>query len=250
MEILFDNIDAYIWNLLSAEERQQFEKQLETDETLRAELALRQLENEAVQLADKADLRTKMKAWRAEETVEKKTVTAETKVVPLSKGVLADSTGRIVRFSPMRWAAAAAIVLLVFVGGRYWATTQYGNDVLSAQFYDKTPTGEPLFGASGDAKIDAAALLIEAKTAFQAKDYDKAIGIYQTILSDKTVAVGLKQETEWKQIVTLMGAGKTDKTTDFPSLLSKLVSDTSHSYHQAAVELNQKMNSVWWKMAN
>ena len=241
MEILFDNIDAYIWNLLSAEERQQFEKNLATDETLRAELALRQLENEAVQLADKADLRTKMKAWRAEETAEKKTLTAETKVVPLS-------TRRIVRFSPMRW--AAAIALLVFVGGRYWATTQYGSDALSTQFYDKTPTGEPFFGASGDAKIDAAALLIEAKTAFKAKDYDKAIGIYQTILSDKTVAVSLKQEAEWKQIVTLMGAGKTDKTTDFPSLLSKLVSDTSHSYHQAAVELNQKVNSVWWKMAN
>ena len=61
MEILFDNIDAYIWNSLSDEERQQFEKNLETDETLRAELALRQLENEAVQLADKADLRTIMK---------------------------------------------------------------------------------------------------------------------------------------------------------------------------------------------
>ena len=85
---------------------------------------------------------------------------------------------------------------------------------------------------------------------FQAKDYDKAIGIYQTILSDKTVAVSLKQEAEWKQVVTLMGAGKTDKTSDFTSLLSKLVGDTSHSYHQAAVELNQKVNSVWWKIAN
>ena len=243
MEILFDNIDAYIWNLLSDEERQAFEKNLTTDETLRAELALRQLENEAVQLADKADLRTKMKAWREEETAGKKTVTAETKVVPLN-------IGRIVRFSPMRWAAAAAIALLVFVGARYWATTQYGSDALSTQFYDKMPTGEPFFGASGDAKIDAAALLIEAKTAFKAKDYDKAIGIYQTILSDKTVAANLKQEAEWKQVVTLMGAEKTDKTSDFTSLLSKLVGDTSHPYHQAAVELNQKVNSVWWKMAN
>ena len=246
MEILFDNIDAYIWNLLSTEERQEFEKNLKTDETLRAKLALRQLENEAVQLADKADLRTKMKAWREEEAAEKKTAAgvADTKIVPLSKG-------RVVRFSPMSWAAAAAVALLIVVGGgRYWATTQYGNDALSAQFYDKTPIGEPVFGAGGDAKIDAGALLIEANTAFKAKNYDAATTIYKTILADNTVGVNLKQEAEWKQLVTLMVAGKTDKTSDFAPLLAKLVADANHPFHQAAVELNQKVNSIWWKIAH
>ena len=62
-EVNFDSIDTYLWHLMSDEERQNFEKNLATDEALRAELALRQLENEAFQLADKTQLRAKMKAY-------------------------------------------------------------------------------------------------------------------------------------------------------------------------------------------
>ena len=166
-DILFDNIDAYIWNLLSDEDRQAFEKALETDDALRAELALRQLENEALQLANKADLRTKITAWRAEEAAEKKTASVDTPVV-------SSTPLRVVRFKPMQWAAAAAVALLFIVGGRYWATNNYGNEALVSEFHLKT--GEVLrgpddevFGASGTSKLDAAQALTDAKTAFAAK---------------------------------------------------------------------------------
>ena len=242
-EALFDHIDAYIWNILSDEDRQAFEKNLETDEDLRAELALRQLENEAFQLADKAALRTKMKQWREEAATETtvETTQTETKVVSINQG-------RVVRFSPMRWAAAAAIALMVFVGGRYWATTNYGSDVLAGEFSAKKGTEGEYFGAGGDAKIDAAAMLKEAQTAFQAKNYAQTTSLLQTILADKTVAPNHIQDAEWQMLMTYMANKNTG--TDFNSLLAKLVNDTAHAYNKPALELNQKVQSIWWKIAN
>ena len=246
-EALFDHIDAYIWHLLTDEERQNFEKNLETDLDLRAELTLRQLENEAFQLADKTQLREKMKAWRAEEAVEKKTETAltETKVVSINQG-------RIVRFSPMRWAAAAAVALLFVVGGRYWVTTNYGSGALASAFYGKTqqvaPSEEELFGASG-AETDATPLLNEAKKAYEAKNYAQATTIYQNIVQDKTVKINQVEEAEWKLLVTYLANNKTNDA-EFKALLIKLQTDANHSFHFSALELGQKMNSVWWKLGN
>ena len=247
-DILFDNIDAYIWNLLSDEDRQAFEKTLETDDALRAELALRQLENEALQLADKADLRTKITAWRAEELAEKKTENIDTPVVPINPL-------RVVRFKPMQWAAAAAVALLFIVGGRYWATNNYGNEALASAFHEKTSEilrgpDDDVFGSSGTSKLDAAQALTDAKAAFDAKNYAQAITTYQSILAEKTVTPRYIQEAEWQLIVTYLAAKKTDSTSEFRILLDKLVNDSTHSYHKAALELNQKVNSVWWKWVN
>ena len=247
-DILFDNIDAYIWNLLSDEDRRAFEKALATDDALRAELALRQLENEALQLADKADLRTKMTAWRAEEAAEKKTENIDTPIVSMTPL-------RVVRFKPMQWAAAAAVALLFIVGGRYWATNNYGNEALVSEFHGKTgeilrgPDDE-IFGSSGAAKLDAAQALTDAKAAFDAKNYAQAITTYQSILADKTVAPKYSQEAEWQLIVSYLAAKKTDSTSEFRILLAKLVNNSTHPYHKAALELNQKVNSIWWKWVN
>lgn len=249
-ETLFDNIDAYIWNFLSDEDRQAFEKTLESDADLRAELALRQLENEALQLADNADLRTKMKAWRAEEVAdnEKKTNAVETPVVPLNPL-------RVVRFKPMQLAAAAALALLFIVGGRYWATNNYGNDALASEFSQKTSDilrgpDDEVFGSAGASTLDAAQALTDAKAAFTAKNYDQAITTYKNILADKTIVPKYTQEAEWQLIVTYLAAKKTDSTSDFSSLLTKLANDSTHAYHKSAVELNQKVNTIWWGLVN
>ncbi len=245
-ETLFDDIDAYIWNLLSDDERQVFEKNVAANEDLRAELALRRLENEALQIADKAQLRAKMKAWRAEETADAVIETPETatKVVPIQQG-------RVVKFTPMRWAAAAAIALLVVVGGRYWAATNYGSDVLASEFHGKTGNDAPFYGSSGTVTtVDAEALLKQAQPMYQAKNYEQAAQIYKTILSDKSVDINHREEAEWQLLMSLMAMKKTDTASGFGALLTQMVTDSSHKYHKPALELNQKVNSFWWKIGN
>jgi hypothetical protein len=246
-ETLFDNIDAYIWNLLSDDERQTFEKTVAANEDLRAELALRQLENEAFQLADKDQLRAKMKAWRAEEETTDaviETAETETKVVPIHQG-------RVAWFTPMRWAAAAAIALLMVFGGRYWATANYGSDALASAFEGKTGSDAPFYGSSGTVTtVDAEALLKQAQSAYQAKNYDQATQIYQTILADKSVDINHREEAEWKLLMALMADKKANAASGFETLLAQMVKDSSHKYHKPALELNEKVQSFWWKVGN
>ena len=147
-------------------------------------------------------------------------------------------------------AAAAALALLFVVGGRYWATSNYGSAALASAFYDKKGDIGEYYGAGEEPKIDADALLTEAAAAYQAKNYAKAITLYQTILAENTVAINHTHEAEWKLLMTDLAARKTDAASGFPSLLAKLVNDTTHTFHKPALELNQKVNNFWWKVAN
>lgn len=59
----FDNIEAYLDNALSAEEKTAFEQALANDQELAKELAVYQLEREGQELLLEADLREKLLQW-------------------------------------------------------------------------------------------------------------------------------------------------------------------------------------------
>jgi tetratricopeptide (TPR) repeat protein len=273
-EELFDKIDAYIWDTLSKEERTIFEQELANNDTLRAEFALRQLEYEALRLSSQDDLRAKMKAWKEEAQQEVATPLQgkDTPIIPLS--ISTDQKGKIIKFQPFRWAAAAAILLCVALFGNYWAKTNYGDAALFGQFNDDT--GLSSLRGSG---IDTVKSYNDAITLFEKGDFKEAISIFETIddkilfektqfalgesyirLKDYTNAIKAFQKittqstsqtdiqvAEWKLVLTYLVSGQTKG--DFEEILSKIATNTNHVSHKKAIDLQQRMGSVWRKVA-
>jgi tetratricopeptide (TPR) repeat protein len=265
-EQLYDRIDAYLWDMLSKDERIIFEKDLTTDEVLRSELALRRLENEAIRLTEKDDLRAKMKAWKAEAletTIEEK---QEAKVVALNQP-------KIARFKPMQWAVAAAILIGVAITGNFWVKSNYGNDALVSEFYENS--GSILRGPRGDlpTEFDQAMQLVQAgkyqeaipileaikdsaafvttrftlaEAYFKMKNFDQAQVYYRQIIERNETVVSV-QGAEWKTVLTSLAAHKTDS--DFTALLNRIASDDKHSFQKKAQDLSAKMSSIWRGLA-
>jgi tetratricopeptide (TPR) repeat protein len=265
-EQLYDRIDAYLWDLLSTDERTTFEKDLTTDEALRSELALRRLENEAIRLAEKDDLRAKMKAWKAESLAISTEEKQEAKVISLNQP-------KIARFKPMQWAAAAAILVGVFFAGNFWVKSNYGNDALLAEFYDNS--GSILRGSRGTlpTDFDQAMQLMQAEkyqeaipilesindsaafvttrftlaeAYFKMKNFDRAQVYYRQIIERNETVVSV-QEAEWKTVLTLLAAHKTSN--EFTDLLNRIATDDKHSFQKKARDLSAKMNSFWRGLA-
>lgn len=282
-EELLTKIDPFLWKLLPESEREIVEKEMRDNADFRTEVAKRQLENDAIKQMRQNALRAKMTVWREEselETLDNQSDSiAESKATP----VVQLTPLRVVKFTPMHWAAAAAVALLVVVGGNYWATNTYGNAALVADFYPKSGDllrGDDAFGGGNDndpalyeagnkafgtpnyaEAIDnyskltqpeyvAAARMPFAEAHFQLKNYDKAIAIYKDVLDDKQSETPTFEQAEWKLAVTYLAANKTDADTLFNNLLTRMTSNPSHAFHQPAVDLSQKVNSFWWRWVN
>jgi tetratricopeptide (TPR) repeat protein len=266
-EQLYDRIDAYLWDMLSTDERITFEKDLATDDVLRSELALRRLENEAIRLAEKDDLRAKMKAWKAESLADNITEKQEAKVVALNQP-------KIARFKPMQWAAAAAILIGVLFGGNFLVKSNYSNEALVSEFYGNS--GSILRGSRGDLpkEFDQAMQLMQAgkyqeaipvlesindsaifvttrftlaEAYFKTKNFDQAQVYYRQIIERNETVVSV-QEAEWKTVLTLLAAHKTSN--EFTTLLNRIATDDKHSFQKKAQDLTAKMNSFWRGLAN
>jgi tetratricopeptide (TPR) repeat protein len=268
-EKIYDKIDAYLWALLPPEERTTFENDLANSEELRADLALRRLEYEAMRLSHQDDLRAKMKAWKAEaqdsETISDKKI--EAKVVKMDKTA---EGGRIIKFQPYRWAAAAAILLCAFLFGNYWGKINYSDDALYNQFKEEG-SFSGLRGSDIDtvkSYKDAIALIekgdfneaisilekIEDKALFEktqfalgesyirTKNYANAIKSYQNIMTQSGSPTDV-QLAEWKLILTYLVSGQTKG--DFEVLLSKIVLEKNHVSYKKALDLQQRVRSVW-----
>jgi tetratricopeptide (TPR) repeat protein len=271
-EEIYDKIDAYLWELLPPEERTALENDLANNEELRADLALRKLEYEAMRLSSQDNLRAKMKAWKTEaqdsETISEKKI--EAKVVKMDKTV---EGGRIVKFQPYRWAAAAAILLCAFLFGNYWGKINYSDNALYNQF-----KGEDSFSGLRGGDMDTVKSYKDAITLIEKGDFNEAISIFEKI-EDKTLfektqfalgesyirtknyANAIKsyqnimaqsgsptdvQLAEWKLVLTYLVSGQTKG--DFDSLLSKIALDKNHISNKKALDLQQRVGSVWRKI--
>ena len=263
-EETFDRIDAYLWDTLTADERTAFEKERATDTDLAAEVALRELENQAMRLKAQDDLRAKLKAFKAEAMTLEVVDKPETKIVPLSTG------GRIVRFSPMRLAAAATVLLLVTFTTFYWGQSNYSDAALAEQSFDVNSS--ILRGGNSEPKnsLDVAADLMEkgknteaiallqeaqkdsvlfenaafmlAEAYFRTKNYDVAASVYKEIMQrskDKTTI----QRADFQQLIAQLASGKSKETVNID--LARIAADNNHAFQPQAIDLKTKMESIW-----
>ncbi len=290
-EELRTKIDRYDWQLMPESERQLMEKEMRENPDFRNQVIQRQLENTAIKQLRQQALQAKMKIWQAESEAETATKVGELDVVEgggeAPPKIVPLSPLRVLRFTPMQWAAAASLALLVVFGGNYWVKNNYGNAALVAEFAPKSGDllrGTVPFGAGttvetdaiyfdqgnkamgletpdykaavenykklvgDDYKIQAQMALAEAY--FQLKEYDKAITIYQDVLAAKKLETNILQQAEIKLAITYLAENKPQNTADLTRILGDITKNPSHPFYRVALDLNQKINSFWWRLAN
>ncbi len=148
-----------------------------------------------------------------------------------------------------RLAAAAAIALLLFVGGRWYANQNFGDEVLAAQYYQTAATGGTL-GAEETERADFLESFDAAHEALQQADYATATQGF-SILSTNIASAGLSAEDQayyqdnidWNLILARLGAHQTDG--DFTTVLNQIADQEGHSFQAEAKALRADLNSFW-----
>lgn len=274
MKDFFTQIDAYLDEELSAEERTEFESALAQDVQLQEELNTHRLEREAVLLMLQQDFKTKIKTWRAEESQESTSTTQaeapkEAKVVDLQKKTPAKRVSLIRRLS-----IAASLLLLIGFGASIWNGQNYSNSALADNYYMLADTGGDKGGTASveaDFQTGLTAFVNEknytrAIAAFEkiptnspqyieaqyylghafylSKNYNEAAKKFEMVLSNDSLPAFLnRNKIEWNQILALLAAGQTDAT--FEQKLNKIATDGQAPFKQKAQELQTEMNSIW-----
>jgi len=264
----FDKIEAYLAGELSAADANAFDAQVAADESLSLEIDRHTIAHDAIEVLIEEDLRSQLQQLKAEETTTSST--ADTKVVTLAP----KSTEKVVTMQPRkrrslfpRLAAAASVaILLGFFGLQYNATSN------GAILNELQTSGDMIVKVRGGNATETP--LADGATAFNNKDYKKAIAFYQSIPRDteryneaqmyignslyknaqyaeaatqygKVAASGdirYTDQAEWYQVLSLLANDQLD--TNFYSLLNKMTTNKKHSYHEKAQELNSSLNST------
>lgn len=161
----FDRIEQYLEDELSAEDRKQFERDLETDAALKADFNHHLKAHEAVELLVKRDLEDHIQSWQ--------------KANPIS-----DITAKKFRLIPgfKVWRIAAAVVILIVTVFLLRNISATKSPAALASDYYQMPTlpGE----RSGDGRITQ---LIEGYQAFKQKDFTGAITAFKTITENDPI---------------------------------------------------------------
>lgn len=256
---LFHRVDNYLYEKLNTEEKTTFEAELANNQDLQDELDRQRLEHQALKMLAKEQLRKNLSQWKQE----KEDAKPEAKIIQMPQR------------SAWRWAAAAAIMAIMFIGGQRWATSNYSDEAL-ALAYTKTVDA----GTSRNANATENDLLSQAKAAMQSKlwsnalnilnqinqeeqkgevmllqarcdaslnDYDKAIQTYQTIIA---TIPAQKEAAEWNLLLTYLAEGKhSDEVT---KISQTILNNPKHFYNteKNMKALDKQLNSFWRKLAN
>ena len=277
----FNKIEAYIKKELSAEEMRDFEKEMQRDEALAAEVRLQRLEWEAVHIMQRDQLKAKIADWQKEKPFvfePEELLEEETKVIPLNESK---------KRSWMRpLAIAASILLIIGIGTRNYLMNNYSNESLFASVKN-TPQLSANYKSS-DSNSETNTTIQEAAIAFEQMQYDRTISLLESISTDQAIfnrarlslghtyfmkaqtnndmasyqkALGyyneiitkesntfMRQEAEWYRILTLL---KFDKSgAPFTAELESIASNVNHRYSIQAKQLLKKVNTRWYKMLN
>lgn len=244
-EELEAKIDAFLWELLPEADSALIEKEIENNPDFRSKVAVRQFEHRLMERMERESLAAKMTAWEAEAPIaEKKTPDVAPEPPPMTPVYRRP----LWPLSPMRWAMAATVALLVTVGGSYyWATTN--ND--SVELAKRLRQNEDAFGLPTTAKppMDE-----NTPTGYSgvstAIDDDKQIQNYEVFLKNTEGADTIRQKAEWQLILLYMRANKTMKNPNFKQLLESIATNPTHLFYEDARQLNEKTKGFWWRLVN
>lgn len=261
MEPDIDKIEAYVSGEMTGTERQAFEAEMAGNSALAEEVDAFRLAREAVELSISDGLRSQFQEWQ--ETGASATKREEAKVVTMAP-----------RRTLRRMLAIAASVLLILTAGSFWyANNQFSADNLAMGYYQDIPMDLYVRGGANsmaDAVADMqAGNFAEAETylrSIQAGDdqyfdaqYYLAHSLYlqkQYTASNEVLDAlsgasnnNLKEDGAWLKVLNYLELEQADNEA-FQNILSGMLEDEGHTHHNDALELNKKLNSFWYKLAN
>lgn len=263
METDIDKIEAYLSGEMTGADRQSFEAEMAERPELADEVDLCRLAREAVELSIGDQLRQQMQQWQQEEAGADKNRTA--KVVKMAP-----------RQSMRRVLAIAASVMLLLAAGTFWyANSNFDSGKMALGFYEEldlrtlrsnAPATDPLAQPKADieagsfAAADAflenvspangsypdARFLLAHSFYRQGRSSD-AINILQELIDAPDGL--LKDEAEWLTVLSYLQMNETEDT-DFQELLTAIAANPDHSYYRKAQQLQEKLHSFWYQLAN
>lgn len=136
LELYIERIEAYESKTLPEIERLQFEEALRSDAQLQEAYTLYHQADEAIEWQISESLRTQMQTWEQESPAR----------------TVAPMQSKLVAFRRIRWAAAAALVLLL---GLWFVFDRGGNQVSSAELYAAYYTAPDASGLRGGNASDS-----------------------------------------------------------------------------------------------
>ncbi len=220
----YDRIEAYLFDLLSATEKNAFEAELATNTELQEQLNLHRLEHEAIQLLEEDRIRAQFAEWKQELMT---TPEEEPKLVPINR------TRTSWRY---RIGIAASLLLLLTAGSFWWATQTYSNQALA------NATFEEVSIVRSDAAISTR--FSEALQEYKAQNYDAAISIYQQIIAESTNN-SERDQAELNLIAAQLAKGETAPARQ---ALKRIAQSPNHTYQKEATTLLSKLDSIWRKL--
>lgn len=254
----FDQIEQFLFNELSIEEKKQFEEEIKNDPFLAKEIALHKLEHKVLYAFSDSDLLKEMANWKIQGE--------EPSVVPIQK--------KLRRLPLYRWSVAASIAMVLGFMGWYAyrlnpsaqsiALTYFKEDVenvvdrgngtkleenegslLMAQtLIAEGKFTEALTQLSSIKKGDADYIFAQFLLGiiyFKQKEYSKAIYTFETTktLSDPSLNVFSKkaivQSADWYEVLARLALDPKDP--EIPGLLNGIAANRDHNHNLRAKKL-------------
>lgn len=218
-----DQIEAYLFNLLTDTEKAVFEAELSKNISLRKQLKRVRLEHQAIQLLEEERIKKQFGHWKEEKHITDK---KEATIVAMPRNRM--------RKNLSRFSAAASIILILVAAAFGWGNTHYTNQKLANAAFDYTSTSRSM-----DATTTS--FFENAQRAYQEKKYVAAENSYQQIIQQNTDKAVI-QLAEWNLATTFLAMGATEKT---KQLLTKIAQNNNHIYQENATLLLEQLNSPW-----
>lgn len=249
----YDNIQAYLNNTLSAEDRISFEEEMARDNDLRMTVEEFPVILEAIEASAQDEARTMVQRTRVSFSGQERHP-AQRRVLPLR-----------------RLSIAATFLVLILAGALIYANLKYStpaliqsaytapsdlgtfqsDNVTNAQWADvmltweNGKTEEALNLANdflADHPGDADAIRRVAHLQFQAGNFEEALMLYGSIRQNRQFG----NYADFHFALTLI---KLDRLAEARDLLSSLAANEEHRFAEEAVGLLERLNSPWRRLA-
>jgi hypothetical protein len=246
-------IEKYLFNQMSTDEKEAFEKKLIADPAIQKELELAKLEHASMKFLLEDHLKQQIDTWKKEASTSK---------------------GKIVKFGTTSriWKSlgiAASILILLSFGINFFVLNNYKNSKLAEMY------GSPFLlqerGQKESKENKDLLLLLSSKnyskvlTELTAKNnlsesqiYFRGIAFRETgktqeaikdfnYLLQQTNSTQIKENAEWELVITYL---KNHDKSSLNKALKDILNTPDHSFMENAKSLSEKINSVWFRLAN
>ena len=251
----FDRIEAYLFDQLSPEDKQAFERDMQENPGLAQAVQQHQVEHRAMELLLRQEMQDNLAAWKQEK---------DNQAAGVAEGGKKVSMGANRRLL-FRLAAAASVVLVIGFFSRQFFSGTDNAGLASAYFGDSaagvrsgggsdapaelTPMLERMANkdyqgaltvapVSTDANILEKTALLKGECYFYLNDFPNAIATFNSLLAAAPSPAG-RELAEWRLLLTYVTEGKHPQERD--GLFDRILQDEGHGYWGKAKELKDKV---------